>query len=152
MECGKFISIIYKLNLAYIYIVYIYTQTDLRSIDASQTDYVLGLFEYDSLKYNREVLAERSQDKEPLLHEMTRTAIEILSKNEEGFFLFVEGGKIDSAHHANYAQLALDETAELSKAVAVARSMLSDDDTLIVLTADHSHVNTYNGYAVCFDA
>lgn len=109
---------------------------------------MLGLFEYSSLQYNREVLAARNQDKEPLLHELTRKAIEILSKNDEGFFLFVEGGKIDSAHHGNLAQLALDETAELSKAVAVAKSMLSDDDTLIVLTADHSHVMTYAGYPV----
>lgn len=39
--------------------------------------------------------------KEPRLFEMTEQAIKVLQKNEKGFYLFVEGGKIDLAHHGN---------------------------------------------------
>lgn len=58
----------------------------------------------------------------------------------------VEGGRIDHAHHANYAQLALHETAELDDAVAYAASNTDPADTLIIVTADHSHSFTINGY------
>lgn len=120
----------------------------MRSLDLKHVDYLLGLFEAGDLQYNKEVQMAKSQDTEPSLHEMTRAAIEVLGKHDEGFFLFVEGDNIDSAHHQNYAQLSLDETAELSKAVEVARGMLPDDDTLFVVTSDHSHPMTYSGYPV----
>jgi len=84
--------------------------------------------------------------KQPTLAEMTKKAIEILKKEENGFFLFVEGGLIDAAHHRTVARLALDETVELSKAVQQAVDMTSEDDTLIVVTSDHSHTMTINGY------
>ena len=56
------------------------------------------------------------------------------------------GGKIDRAHHANLAQKAMDETAALDDAVAKALEMTSEEDTLILTTADHSHVFTFAGY------
>lgn len=118
------------------------------AVDASQTDYLLALFETGDMLYNRDVISRGLEDREPTLAEMTDKAIDILSKNEEGFFLFVEGGKIDSAHHSTYAKRALDETAELAKAVELARNRLSADDTLIVVTADHSHTMTISGYPV----
>lgn len=83
---------------------------------------------------------------EPTLAELTEIAIRALSRNEKGFFLFVEGGRIDHAHHDNYARLALDETIELSNAVARAAELLSDEDSLIVVTSDHAHVMSFNGY------
>lgn len=75
-------------------------------------------------------------------------AIEILSKNEKGFYLFVEGGRIDMAHHATYAHIALDETAEFAKTIRMAVDELGDDDTLHVVTADHSHTMSYAGYGL----
>ena len=60
--------------------------------------------------------------------------------------LMVEGGRIDHAHHANYAQLALHETAEMDDAVAYAAHNTDPADTLIIVTADHSHSFTINGY------
>lgn len=98
--------------------------------------------------YNRDVADTGAQDKEPTLAEMTDKAIDILSKNENGYFLFVEGQKIDSAHHSNYARLALDETLEFEKAVELARNKVNEEDTLIVVTSDHSHTVSYNGYGV----
>lgn len=83
---------------------------------------------------------------QPTLEEMTKKAIEILSKEKNGFFLFVEGGLIDTGHHLTTARTALDETVELSKAVQKAVDMTSEDDTLIVVTSDHSHTMTMSGY------
>lgn len=85
---------------------------------------------------------------EPTLAELTEVAIRMLSRNEKGFFLFVEGGRIDHAHHGNNVELALDETIEMDKAVARAAEMLSEDDSLIIVTADHAHVMAFNGYSV----
>ncbi len=104
------------------------------------------------MMYTREVTDNGYQDKEPTLSEMTEKAIDVLSKNENGYFLFVEGQKIDSAHHSNYARLALDETLEFSKAIELARSKVNEEDTLIVVTSDHSHTVSYNGYGVRMNA
>ena len=67
---------------------------------------------------------------------------------DEGFFLLVEGGRIDHAHHSNYAKHSLEETIEFSKAVQKAMSMTNETETLIVVSADHSHVMSYAGYGV----
>lgn len=83
---------------------------------------------------------------QPTLTEMTKKAIEVLRKEKNGYFLFVEGGLIDVAHHKLRAKLALDETVEFSKAVQQAVDMTSEDDTLIVVTSDHSHTLTMVGY------
>lgn len=77
-------------------------------------------------------------------------AIEILQTNPNGFFLFVEGGRIDMALHEGRAHVALEETAEFSRAIKVGTQMLSSNDTLFVVTADHSHTLTLGGYPVRF--
>ena len=59
----------------------------------------------------------------------------------------VTGGLIDKAHHDNKAYKSLNETEEFAKAVQVAVSLTNEKDTLIVVTADHSHVMTLSGYA-----
>lgn len=56
------------------------------------------------------------------------------------------GGRIDHAHHDNYAANSLQETVALSDAVKAAVSLTDEADTLIVVSADHSHVFTINGY------
>lgn len=117
-------------------------------MDATNTDYLLGLFESGEMKYHLDALAQNEYNNDPSLAEMTSMAIDILNKNQQGFFLFVEGGRINDAHHSGFARMALDETAELSKAVEVALNKLSTDDTLILVTADHSQTMTYNGYPV----
>ena len=58
----------------------------------------------------------------------------------------VEGGRIDHAHHAGNAYRALTDTLALSDAVRTARSSADPRDTLIIVTADHSHVFTMAGY------
>ena len=58
----------------------------------------------------------------------------------------VEGGKIDIAHHKNYAQLAVREVAEFDDAIIAGLREVNTDETLIIVTADHSHAFTMNGY------
>lgn len=59
---------------------------------------------------------------------------------------FFSGGRIDHAHHDSLAHLALDETVEYSKAVKKAKSLTSESDTLIVVSADHAHTMSVSGY------
>lgn len=58
------------------------------------------------------------------------------------------GGRIDHGHHDGYAARALDETVEFSKAIDLARKRTSEEDTLIVVTSDHSHTMSISGYSV----
>lgn len=113
-------------------------------IDTVNTSHLLALFDESHMHYE----ADRHNDKtgEPSLSEMTATAIDILENDEDGFFLLVEGGRIDHAHHAGNAFNALNDTIELSRAVSVALEKTRAEDTLILVTADHSHVFTMAGY------
>ncbi|XP_013179969.1 PREDICTED: membrane-bound alkaline phosphatase-like [Papilio xuthus] len=122
---------------------YVWNREQLLSAAEDLPDYLLGLFEGSHMQYN----LEADNRTEPTLAELTEIAIRSLSRNEKGFFLFVEGGRIDHAHHDNLVELALDETLEMSAAVARAAELLSEDDSLIVVTADHAHVMTLNGYS-----
>lgn len=58
----------------------------------------------------------------------------------------MEGGKIDIAHHQNYAKLALKELSDFDDAIRAALSLVKLEETLIIVTADHSHAFTFNGY------
>nr|VZI27318.1 unnamed protein product [Spirometra erinaceieuropaei] len=104
------------------------------SINSEQTDYLMGLLAASHLPY---VLDRPSG--EPSLVDLTAKAIEILKKNPNGFFLFVEGGRIDHGHHDNKAKQALAELLEMEEAVKKAVSMVDPEETLIIVTADHSH-------------
>ncbi len=61
-------------------------------------------------------------------------------------FIF-SGGRIDHAHHGTRAALAVNETVALSDAVNMAMRMTDSRETLLVVTADHSHVMTLAGYS-----
>lgn len=125
--------------------VYVDTAEKLLAQDVTEAERLLGLFQDDHLLY---YMQTNESTKQPTLEQMTRKAIEYMSQSEQGYFLFIEGGRIDQAHHDNKARMALNETIEFSKAIAAARELTSEDDTLLVVTADHSHVFTYSGYAV----
>ncbi len=60
----------------------------------------------------------------------------------------VEAGRIDHAHHNGNAFRALTETIELSNAVKAALSKVNLNETLIIVTADHSHTFTMAGYPI----
>jgi len=88
---------------------------------------------------------------QPALAEMTAKSIELLSKNPNGFFLMVEGGKIDHALHDSNVKNALVEAVDFDAAIqtAIDRMRAIDpglENTLIVVTADHDHTIVMNGY------
>ncbi|XP_012227285.1 alkaline phosphatase 4 [Linepithema humile] len=114
---------------------------DLMSIDITDTSHILGVFSPSHMPYHTMKTAET-----PSLSNMTMQAIKLLKKNKKGFLLMVESGKIDIAHHANWPQLALRELYELEEAVKVALRLVNLEETLIIVTADHSHSFTLNGY------
>jgi alkaline phosphatase len=122
---------------------YVWNLADFNKVNPSNVDRLLGLFEPSHVQYE----ADRATDvgKEPSLSEMTQKAIQVLQKNRNGFFLMVEGGRIDHAHHAGNAYRALTDTIAFSDAVRAAKA-LAGPDTLIVVTADHSHTFTIAGY------
>jgi alkaline phosphatase len=123
---------------------YVWDQAGFDAVNPATTDHLLGLFERSHMRYE----ADRQTDAagEPSLAEMTEKAIKILQKNKKGYYLMVEAGRIDHAHHAGNAYRALTDTIALSEAVKKARKLTSDKDTLILVTADHSHVFTIAGY------
>ena len=91
--------------------------------------------------------ADRDPAEQPSLAAMTETAIKNLKSNQEGYVLMVEAGRIDHAHHGTNAFRALTDAQALNEAVKVAIEMASEE-TLIMVTADHSHVFTMAGYPV----
>lgn len=105
---------------------------------------MLGLFSPGHMPYAME--RDHGPNGSPSLQNMTSQAIKVLSRNQDGYVLMVEGGRIDHAHHANYAHMALHEAAEMDDAVAYAAANTDPADTLIIVTADHSHSFTINGY------
>ncbi|XP_054711104.1 alkaline phosphatase, tissue-nonspecific isozyme-like [Uloborus diversus] len=123
---------------------YVYRKEDFDKVDPEKTDFLLGLFNHGHMAY--EVDRDSGPEGEPSLAEMTKKAIEILRKNPRGYFLMVEGGRIDHSHHFNNAHRALVDTLALEDAVNVALEMTREDDTLLVVTSDHSHVFAFGGY------
>lgn len=88
---------------------------------------------------------------QPSLAEMTVKAMDLLSGNANGYFLMVEGGRIDHALHATNAKRALVDTIAFDDAVKAALDKARTTDptlanTLIVVTADHDHTLAFNGY------
>lgn len=126
---------------------FVWNKQDLLAVDPLKTDKLLGMFEPAHCAYNLDRV-HNNMEREPTLAEMVDKATDVLSKSDKGFFLFVEGGRIDHGHHDTWAKLAIDETVEFSKAVDLARKKFNEKDTLIVVTSDHSHSVSYSGYAV----
>ncbi len=123
---------------------YVWNKKQFDAIDVKKTKHVLGLFEPSHMLYEYD--RAKKVESEPTLTEMTTKAIDLLSKNRKGFFLMVEAGRIDHAHHAGNAFRALNDTVELSNAVRAASEKVNLDETLIIVTADHSHTLTIVGY------
>ena len=123
---------------------YIWNQQQFDAVDPQSTDHLLGLFQSEHMQFE----ADRAEDTagEPSLAQMTKLAIDILSRNSKGYFLLVEGGRIDHGHHDNNAYRALTDGIAFADAVAVADEMTGQNDTLIIVTADHSHPFIIGGY------
>ncbi|HBC57733.1 MAG TPA: alkaline phosphatase, partial [Gammaproteobacteria bacterium] len=119
-------------------------QIGFNQINADSEKRVFALFNESHMQYE----ADRHNDiaGKPSLSDMTKKGIEILDNNKRGFFLHVESGRIDHGHHAGSAYNALTDTIEFARAVKTAVESVDMKETLIIVTADHSHVFTIAGY------
>ncbi|KAF3690800.1 Intestinal-type alkaline phosphatase [Channa argus] len=121
---------------------YVWNKADFNAVNPANTDFLMGLFEPKDCRYE----LDRDSTMDPSLTEMMEKAIKILSKNPDGFFLFVEdNGRIDHGHHDGKAKRALYEAVEFDRAIGRAAELTSELDTLTVVTADHSHVFSFGG-------
>ncbi|KAH0953096.1 hypothetical protein HN011_003387 [Eciton burchellii] len=118
---------------------------ELSRVDVNNVDYLLGVFANSHIEMDWK--RERGPKGQPSLEEMTVTALRILQKSKEGYLLMVEGGLIDFAHHRGHAAQALLETVRLSDAVNATLAMIDTKDTLVIVTSDHTHSMSFNGYS-----
>ncbi|AHG19566.1 alkaline phosphatase [Chania multitudinisentens RB-25] len=124
--------------------------TNKQQFDQLPTDgsKLIALFTPNHMSYD----LDRDPEQEPSLAEMTEKAIDALAAKDKGFFLMVEGGRIDHALHATNARRALQDTVAFDDAIKVALDKMQQLDpglqnTLIVVTADHDHTLQMNGYS-----
>lgn len=103
---------------------------------------ILGLFHDSHMQY------EADRDGEPSLAEMAELAIKSLDANggDNGYFLSIEAGRVDHANHANNAARMVTDGVAFAEAVALVDELTNDEDTLIIVTADHEHAIATNGY------
>jgi alkaline phosphatase len=116
---------------------YIETRKDLMSLPPS-TSKVWGIFAKNDMAYDfdRRMMAPH----QPSLSEMTRTAIDILSKNPNGFFLFVEASKVDWASHANDPIGVISDLLAFDDAVETSLNFARDQkNTLVLAFSDHGN-------------
>jgi alkaline phosphatase len=109
-------------------------------LDALTGTKILGLFSNsgmaDGIAYS--ACKKDNSCTQPSLRDMTLKALEVLSKDEDGFFLMIEGGQIDWAGHENDAGWMLHELIKFDEAVAAVHEWVKNrKDTLVIVTADH---------------
>jgi len=101
----------------------------------------LGLFADSHLPY-----IDERDSRTPGLQDMTKAALQRLQHHEQGYVLMIESGRIDHGHHAGSGYKALREAEELDQTVAWLLTQIDLSETLLVVTADHSHTLTLAGY------
>jgi alkaline phosphatase len=113
--------------------VEVFDRAGMQALDTDAVDRVSGQFGSGYMPYEYDGLGSL-----PHLSEMTATALDILDKDADGFFLMVEGGMIDQACHSNDLIRSIYETIEFANAVQVAIEWAAGrNDTLILVAADH---------------
>nr|XP_039255968.1 alkaline phosphatase-like isoform X1 [Styela clava] len=123
---------------------FVWNKQQLEKVQPDSTDRLWGMFQPSHMNFE----IDRNSTNEPSISEMVEKAIQILGKNPNGYFLLVEGGRIDHGHHDSSAIEVLHDMVAFDDAVDKATEMTTELDTLIVVTADHSHTMSLGGYAL----
>ena len=112
--------------------------TDPEDLPESTGPRLLGLFAEREMWRAADEGEDAEYDPEVSLADMTAKALDVLSQDEGGFFLFVEEEAVDGMGHANNGTLLLEAVRALDEAVQVAREHVAENpDTLLVVTGDH---------------
>ena len=113
------------------------------ALDLNAGKPILGLYAENGLPYSLDATQNLALQKSvPTLAEMTKKTISILSQNNKGFVMQVEGGKVDWAAHANDAAGLLYDQIAFDDAVKVALNFAENDkETLVIMTTDHGNGN-----------
>lgn len=119
---------------------YVEGEADFAALTLGGNAPIFGLFEASHMQY------EHDRGGEPSLAQMTEAAITSLSANENGFYLSIEAGRVDHANHAGNLHRVLTDGVAFNEAIRKAIEMTSGEDTLIIVTADHEHAISFNGY------
>ncbi|MCF8380293.1 MAG: alkaline phosphatase [Bacteroidales bacterium] len=105
--------------------------TTIEDVESTDSNKLAGLL-YD------EHPPRYSEGRGDMLPKATKKTLEILSKNEKGFFLMIEGSQIDWAGHANNTKYSVEETLDFDRTIGVVLEFLNENpNTLLVVTADH---------------
>ena len=103
------------------------------SLDTENEKFVSAQFGSTHFPYELDGIGDR-----PHLHEMAQTALDILDNDANGFFLMIEGSRIDHAGHANDIERMIHETIEFDRSVETVYDWMGGrEDTLLMVTADH---------------
>jgi alkaline phosphatase len=103
-----------------------------------ETNKLFGLFANSHMDYALDRENEPGLADQPSLADMTKAALSILEKNPKGFFIMIEGGRIDHACHAHDIKASIYETLDFDSAVKVALEFQkTHPDILVLVTADH---------------
>ncbi len=121
---------------------YVTTSSEMQATRSG--DHVLGLFSQSHMTYMEE---RAPNSEEPTLTEMATHALTLLEDAPDGFFLMIESGRIDHGHHDGKPGFALTETQEFNRSIEAVLNRIDEEETLVLVTADHSHVFTMGGYA-----
>jgi alkaline phosphatase len=122
----------------------IWNKQQFDQIDVSKTKHLLGVFEPSHMQFEQ----DRAHDKagEPSLTQMAEKSLQILTNTNKPYFLMIESGRIDHGHHAGNAYRALTDAIEFSHAIQKIVESVDLNETLIIVTADHSHTFNIAGY------
>ena len=119
---------------------YAYDTDTFSNIDVSAGGRILGLFESSHMQY------EHDRTNEPSLADMSIAAIQALSRNEQGYYLSIEAGRVDHANHAGNLHRVVTDGEAFANAVSAVLNAVDLNETLVIVTSDHEHAIAFNGY------
>jgi alkaline phosphatase len=112
--------------------------SDLKAVNPETVDKLFGLLSKSNMAYILDREGPKSLSDQPSLADMTKIALSIVGKNPKGFFIMIEGGRIDHACHTHDLKTMIVETIDFDAAVGVALSyQKAHPDVLVIVTADH---------------
>jgi alkaline phosphatase len=117
---------------------YVKNASELRAVDPKKTDKLFGLFAKSHMAYELDRQNVPGLGNQPSLADMTDVAVKILGTNPKGFFVMIEGGRIDHACHAHDIKASIYDVLAFDDAVKVALDyQKTHHDVLVLVTADH---------------